>query len=309
MNLVEDHSNLNGFQSIIRLICVALIFLLVGLMVFSFPLGLYILFNTDIGRNSAIIVKILFVTLWLIYLALFLISAKGPHLKLYNFPKIALTGGLQKIFGNTILTIALTFSALLWITLFISLLQESAGIPTGSLPETNPILDFLSDSTAPILEELIFRFFSIGTALVVILIFRGTPFNSFKAFWRPAEYFSELKKIDMKILYLVVFISGLLFGFAHYALGGGWEIGKVTTSSLVGIILGLIYLFHGLPGAILLHWSFNYFAGSFYYFEKVVGEGSLLYFADWTMLVTGLASILLFLIYALKRIFTRLGYL
>ncbi|MCP8310626.1 MAG: CPBP family glutamic-type intramembrane protease [Candidatus Methylarchaceae archaeon HK01M] len=286
----------------IRLTYVMLVLLLLGLMIFSFPLGLYIIFNTNVGRSSTNLIKTLFVFLWFIYLAIFIMAMRGPRLKLHRFPRIALRDGLKVIFDNTLSTIAVNFSALLLIIVFISLLQEGVGIPTGSLPETNPILDFLSDSLAPLLEEFIFRIFAIGTATVIILMVRGASFNFFKALWRPSEYTPKMRKADMRLLYLVVFISGLLFGYAHVALGGGWEIGKVTTSSLVGIIFGLVYLFYGLPGAVLLHWSFNYFTGSYYYFEKVVGESSLLYFADWSVIIVGLASILFLLIHALGRI-------
>ncbi len=279
-----------------------MVFLLIGLMIFSFPLGLYILFFTDLGRSSTNDVKTLFMLFWLIYLFVFVNAMIGPRQKLHRIPRISLNDGLKTIFDNTLSTIAVTFSALLLVIIFISLLQESAGIPTGSLPETNPILDFLSDSVAPIIEEIIFRIFTLGTATITILIVRGAYFNFIKALWNPAEYIRELRNLDKKILYLVVMISGLLFGFAHIALGGGWEIGKVTTTSLVGIILGLIYLYHGFPGAVLLHWSFNYFTGSFYYFGKIVGESSLLYLADWFMMIIGPASLLFILIYTLLKI-------
>ncbi|MCP8305016.1 MAG: CPBP family intramembrane metalloprotease [archaeon] len=298
--------------TVIKLTYVILVLLLVGLMIFSFPLGLYIIFNTDVGRSSTDFIKALFMLLWFIYLALFIMAMKGPRLKLHRFPRMALKDGLKTIFDNTLSTIAVTFSALLLITAFISLLQKGAGIPTGSLPETNPILDFLSDSLAPLLEEAIFRIFAIGTATVIILMVRGANFDFFRALWRPSEYMPKMRKADMRLLYLVVFISGSLFGYAHLALGGGWEIGKVTTGSLVGIVFGLVYLFYGLPGAVLLHWSFNYFTGSFYYFEKVVGESSLLYFADWSIIIVGLASILFLLIHALRRIIkirSRQGFL
>jgi hypothetical protein len=97
-------------------------------------------------------------------------------------------------------------------------------------------------------------------------------------------------------------MGGAMFGYAHIAFGAGWEIGKVTTSSLAGIILGLIYFFYGFPGAVLLHWSFNYFLDSFYYFDLGI-ESGLSYLADFVTIIVGLASILFLLIYALQKMF------
>ena len=135
----------------------------------------------------------------------------------------------------------------------------------------------------------------------LLLAIKGVRFNLFKILWHPARHFLWTRS-DMSILYLIVFISGLLFGLAHIAFGAGWEIGKVTTSSIVGIILGFIYVNYGFPGAVLLHWSFNYFLGSFYYFEKIVGESFLPYFADFVIVMTGIWSMIFFFIYLLQSI-------
>jgi len=46
---------------------------------------------------------------------------------------------------------------------------------------------------------------------------------------------------------------------AHYLTGGGWEIGKITSASVVGLAMGLTYLLYGVQAPILLHWFFNYY--------------------------------------------------
>jgi len=299
--LVKYQVNYSKFSTILALAYIVLILLLIGLMIISFPLGLYTVFITDLGRYSPI--KGLFIILWFIYLVLFIKAIRGPRLPLNRIPKSALNYGLRSIFDNTLSTLAVTFSALLLITVFITLLQESAGIGTGSLPPIEPpILLFVSTTIAPIEEEIIFRVAIIGTVAILLLFIRGTHFNPFKVLWHPANYISELGKIDKKVIYFVIIISGALFGYAHIAFGAGWDIGKVTTSFLAGIILGLIYFFYGFPGAVLLHWSFNYFLDSFYYFDEAVRESSLSYFADIVTIIVGLASILFFLIYALQKI-------
>ncbi|NWG10122.1 MAG: CPBP family intramembrane metalloprotease [Nitrososphaerales archaeon] len=282
---------------LIRLVHILLVLSLIGLMVLSFPLGLYMVLTAS--THDAI--KAIFILLWLIYFVLFIKAMLGPHLKLEKVPQSVLKGGLGSIFGNTLSTLAVTFSALILITMFILLLQESAGIPTGSLPEMDPVLMFVSDSTAPILEETVFRMGIIGMVATLLLAIKGVRFNLFKVLWHPARHLSWTRS-DMRILYLIVFISGSLFGLAHIAFGAGWEIGKVTTSSMVGIILGFIYVNYGFPGAVLLHWSFNYFLGSFYYFEKVVGESFLPYFADFVIVMTGIWSMAFLFIYLLQSI-------
>ncbi|MEM3450915.1 MAG: CPBP family glutamic-type intramembrane protease [Nitrososphaerales archaeon] len=296
--------NYSKSSKIIVLSYITLILLLISLMILSFPLGLYIVFISDLTKNSintlgefaVNLLRGLFTILWLFYLVLFIKAIQGPRLPLNKVPRFALNHGLKYIFDNTISTLAVTFSALFFIIFFIGLLQESAGIPTGSLPQLDPILMFFATSIAPIEEEIIFRVAIIGTISIILLLVKGRYFNPFKVLWHPSKYILELgKKADIKIIYFSIFISGFLFGYAHIAFGAGWEVGKVTQASLAGIVLGLIYFFYGFHGAVLLHWSFNYFMDSFYYYEILTYYALFIY-----IIIFGLASIIFFLIYFLK---------
>ncbi|MCP8320767.1 MAG: hypothetical protein H3Z52_07485, partial [archaeon] len=224
MSLVKDQVNYSKSSTILALAYIILILLLIGLMILSFPLGLYTVFNLGIDVSSIVI----FIIIWLTYLVLFIKAIRGPRLPLNKVPRSALDYGLKSIFDNTLSTLAVTLSALFLITIFITLLQESAGIGTGS-PEIDPILT----SIAPINEEIIFRVVIIGTAAILLLLIRGARFNPFKALWHPARYISELgTKTDMKVIYFAILISGALFGYVHIAPGGGWEIGKFTPTFL-----------------------------------------------------------------------------
>jgi len=304
----QDYSK---FTKIVSLLYLALIILTIGLMILSFPLGLYIVFISDLARNAIntfgeqIInfVRGLFIIFWLIYLVLFVKAIQGPRLPLNKVPRSALNYGLKSIFDNTLSALSVTFSALLLITVFITLLQNSVGIETGSIPEIDPVLAFISSSIAPLEEEIIFRVAIIGTLSVILLSVRRIRFNPLKVLWHPARYVSKLGKKATRIVYFSIFVSGTLFGYAHIAFGTGWEIGKVTTSALAGIILGLIYFFYGFPGAVLLHWSFNYFLDSYYYFYEAIKDGGLSYFANFIVIIVGLASVLFLSIYALKKLF------
>ncbi|MGQ9468812.1 MAG: CPBP family glutamic-type intramembrane protease [Nitrososphaerales archaeon] len=293
MLLTKEQVKYIKSSKIFALAYIILVLLLIGLMTLSFPLGLYIVFNTDLGRSANIIVKGIFVILWLIYLVLFIKAIQGPRLPLNKVPKSALNYGLKSIFDNTLSTLAVTFSALLLITVLITLLQKSVGVETGSLPKMDPILEFVLASIAPIEEEIIFRVAIIGTVTILLLFIRRTHFNPIKVLWHPSRYVLELgTKTDMKVIYLVIFISGVLFGFAHIAFGAGWKIGMVTIASLSGVILGLIYFFYGFPGTVLLHWLFNYFSASSHYFDVAVN----------VIVIFRSASILFLLIYALQKI-------
>ena len=56
-------------------------------------------------------------------------------------------------------------------------------------------------------------------------------------------------------------ITSLVFGWLH--VGNPWRLGKFTTATLQGLVLGLVYLLYGVQAPILLHWFFNYYWGSF----------------------------------------------
>ena len=57
--------------------------------------------------------------------------------------------------------------------------------------------------------------------------------------------------------------TSIAFGLSHYLSGGGWEIGKITSASIVGLALGITYLVYGFQAPILLHWFFNYYFSAF----------------------------------------------
>jgi hypothetical protein len=61
--------------------------------------------------------------------------------------------------------------------------------------------------------------------------------------------------------WIMIIITSLAFGLAHYIFG--WGLGKITTATLDGFVFGLAYLFYGVQAPILLHWFFNYYWGGF----------------------------------------------
>jgi hypothetical protein len=59
--------------------------------------------------------------------------------------------------------------------------------------------------------------------------------------------------------WILILITSIGFGLAHFLLGGGWEIGKVSTALLAGLVFGIMFVTYGAYAAILLHWYFDYF--------------------------------------------------
>lgn len=59
--------------------------------------------------------------------------------------------------------------------------------------------------------------------------------------------------------WILILITSIAFGLAHYLLGGGWEIGKVSTALLAGLVFGIMFVAYGAYASILLHWYFDYF--------------------------------------------------
>jgi membrane protease YdiL (CAAX protease family) len=65
-----------------------------------------------------------------------------------------------------------------------------------------------------------------------------------------------------KAIFLIILV-GVLFGFAHIALGDSWSEGKFAQAAASGIILGWVYIRYGFVAALLIHWATNYFVFSY----------------------------------------------
>jgi membrane protease YdiL (CAAX protease family) len=316
-------NRLIDLDKLFRIIFVSLITITIILMIFSFPLGAYTVYNTEQGKNvtnteidsihvfilglpilipAPISIGVLFALEWVVYLFLFIVAFFSPGNSLPRVITNTVNHGLKAAFQNTIFVIAFSYTSLLIAVSFIDLLQNSIGIPTGSLPEIHPIIDFVWSAYAPIVEEIGFRVTMIGLVSFLMLRIRGIRVNPLKILYYPGKYlFSHKEELNLNSVYITILISGLFFGAIHF-FGGGWEIGKATTASLAGIVLGFVYVYYGIAGAILLHWSFNYFAGSYYYAQEVAGI-EIFTTVDFLITMTGIISMIFLLIYAIRRRF------
>lgn len=305
-------------------------------MFFSFPVGAYTFFNTEMGleiepTDSGVVIPIfvagllisvlpsklgmgdVFMILWMIYLTLIVISLLTPKSILHVISEIP-KRGVSSILQNTLIATVIIFSVLLLAIILLEQLQQSVGISTGQL-EGVPSVIFFNITLSPIVEELGFRVTTIGFFAVLTLALRGAGISSLKAFWHPGYHLRQIlgsdgEKPSLGSLYGIAILSGVFFGLAHLLYGSGqWELGKVTTAGLAGVALGIFYIHYGFTGAVLLHWSFNYLVGSFTYLEQSVGELGLVSIMSYSVIVTGVVSAVILLVHTYNIRRERLGQL
>jgi len=182
----------------------------------------------------------------------------------------------QSPLSNNLLAMPAITSMLLVVTIVLHFLQTQGGIRTGEPRITEPFLDFIRFSRAPLVEEMIFRIIPIGTFLVTYIFVAGKR-------TRPDFSWSQrLKTCVLSVLqpekakkmiglrtigdagllggifwaeWMMIFLTAFLFGIAHYF--GDWELGKISPAAVSGAVFALAYLYYGVQAPILLHWYFN----------------------------------------------------
>lgn len=206
----------------------------------------------------------LFIALWTIYLLLFAVALNGPVRNVLGAMKSTARKGVSGLFENSMFGTMIVFPLVLWSSVLLELLQQAGGVSTGSLPLQDPLLSIVELSIAPLREELGFRVIPIGVAAMLVLLSRGRVRDALLSLWHPSKY---LKKVDtpqeykqhLSLIYVMIALSALLFGVAHYVLGAGWGPGKIAEAAVAGVALGGLYYKYGFASAVLLHWLIDYF--------------------------------------------------
>jgi membrane protease YdiL (CAAX protease family) len=260
----------------------ALTSVIFGLMIVSFPLGAYAIFNSDIGDdidynfplekfdmfiagvNLQLPLEIeigdTFVIAWSIFIILFIISFLGPKENFIKTIGNILSSGKNQFSDNYMINIIKWFSILVLISAAITIIQESFGIITTPPHVTNDLILFLQISLAPLTEEIGFRLILIGIPLFLIYSHKHSLPFFFKSLWSP---YSNLHIYENKKAIALIIGVGIFFGIAHVISGEPWTNGKILQASVGGIILGWVYFRYGLAAAIILHWATNYFIYSY----------------------------------------------
>ncbi|GBL41777.1 hypothetical protein EMGBD3_11450 [Nitrosarchaeum sp.] len=280
----------NKILQIIGIPHFALLSVIFGMMLLSFPFGVFVVFNTDIGDdinfqyplNNLDIFKELgyltpfdieigdvFIVLWSIYAILFTIAMFGPDKGFLKALSANLSREKLETKSNYMITITKWFSILILMSIIIDFIQQGFGIVTVPPSVDNNLAQFLYVSLSPIVEEIGFRVILIGLPLFVFYSHKLSIKHFFKSIWNPNRNLHIYN--SRKILFLIVLV-GIFFGLAHIMTGEPWSEGKFAQATVSGIILGWLYFRFGLITAILVHWGTNYFIFSYANFVSQTNE-------------------------------------
>ena len=262
----------------------ALLSVIFGLLLISFPIGIYIVFETDIGDDINydypithldlfhgtnlyqspfdLSVGDAFVILWIFYLGIFVISILGPKQSFLKSISSLISMGHYDTKLNYMFAVTKWLSLLILISALINFIQESFGIITVPPLGDNNLIQFFYVSLAPLLEEFIFRIILVGIPLFVLYSSRASLRYFLKCLWNP----NSLNIINYKKAIFIIVFVGIAFGFAHIAFGDSWSEGKFAQATAGGIILGWVYLRYGIVVSLLIHWSTNYFIFAYAHF-------------------------------------------
>lgn len=259
----------------------------------SFPFGVFVVFNTDIGGDinfeypinglvlfeetgsfipSSIEIGDVFIVIWSIYAILFTIAILGPDKGFLKTLSANLSHGKFESKSNYMLAITKWFSILILISVVIDFIQQGFGIITVPPHADNDLTQFLYVSISPLVEELGFRVILIGLPLFVFYSHKLSLKHFFKSLWRPSH---NLHIYDFRKSFLLIVLVGIFFGLAHIMTGEPWSEGKFAQASASGIILGWLYFRFGLIASILVHWGTNYFIFSYANFVSQINEMAL----------------------------------
>ncbi len=203
----------------------------------------------------------------------------------------------EKRLPNWLLMMPVISSALVLIVLSMTFLQDSAGIPTGSLPQLENYQLLYTLAYAPPLEETMFRISTLGLLVALRTLWTGPKVQLGEPTSEPAKRHSLAHTVAISFLspetakleyglpsftqsrwhglhwteWLLLIITSAGFGLAHILTGAGWELGKVAPAAVSGFVLGLCYLIYGASASILLHWFFNVYFDTYTLASNLLG--------------------------------------
>ena len=297
----------------------ALISVIFGIMVFSFPIGAYLFFNAQIGKDidygypwsgfefikhfgefGGFEIADLFIVAWVFFLIIFTISVLGPKKNFLKIVSTIMAGSFGAQNGNYLVQTIKWFSILIVLSEITDIIQQGFGVKTTPPPFENDLLQFFGITISPILEETAFRLILIGIPLFLWYSKKGSVGIFFKSLWNP----SNLPIGDSKKAIILVVAVGVFFGLSHIISDQSWSNGKFTQAVISGIIIGWVYYKYGFVASTLIHWATNYLIYSYGYFVSSINEipistafsHSLLETIEILFVITGVISIFKLLI-------------
>ena len=296
----------------------ALISVIFCLMILSFPIGAYLVFNSEIGDNltyeypldgfSLFLAGIGFdvpitfelgdgfIVIWCIFLILFATAILGQKKKIVTILQSMISGDKYKIQDSYIVATIKWFSILVIVSGTIIAIQEFIGISVEQPEASNQLIQFFDISLAPIIEEFGFRVMLIGLPLFMLYSHKSSFKFLIKSLWMPWQ---NLHNVNMKKVLILIVVVGIFFGAAHIFSDEAWSSGKLVQAVTSGIIIGWVYVRYGLVPAILIHWATNYFIFSYGYIIADINQisiidsfsHSLLNTLELILIITGIISV------------------
>ena len=296
----------------------ALMSVIFCMMILSFPVGVYVVFNSEIGDDITyeypmdslglflagigfdIPVEFElgdgFIVIWCTFLVLFTVAMFGPKKNFVNVLQSIISEGKYQTQDNYMVVTVKWFSILVIVSGSIIALQEFFGVFVEQPEASNQLVQFFGVSLAPLIEEFGFRVVLIGLPLFAFYSHRPSFRLLVKSLWRP---FQNLQSVNVKSALVLIVVVGIFFGLAHVISGEPWSAGKFAQAASSGIIIGWVYFRYGLAPAILIHWATNYFIFSYAYIVADINQisiedaftNSLLGTLEIMLIVTGSISI------------------
>ena len=269
--------NSNKILQLIGIPFTAFLSVIFGLLLVSFPIGIYVVFESDIGDDinfeyplthlelfkntdfyqspTDVSIGDVFVVLWVFYLVIFMIALLGPRHGFLKSMSSIISFGKYDDRSNYMIGVTKWLSILVLASILINFIQEQFEIDIVPPLANNDLIQFFYVSLAPIMEEFGFRLLLFGIPLFIFYSHKFSLKYFLRCLWAP--HILDIHN-GKKALFLIIFV-GVLFGFAHIAFGESWSEGKFAQASISGIILGWVYLRYGFIASLLIHWATNYF--------------------------------------------------
>jgi len=246
-------------------------------------------FNITAHIPIGLDVGVIFFGLWSIFTLSFVAAWKLGE-NFHKTVKESIARPTEKLFSNCLFAMPIINSMTLIAVVAINSLQELGGIPTGTSPlQGEPFLDFFDLSYSAVVEEVGFRFIPIGAFLIIYLFITNKKAATFSLRQKMKLFFTAIlfpdkakKMVGAKTVnehgvrggisygeWGIVVFTSIIFGLAHFDPGVSWEIGKISSAAVAGLVIGLSYLVYGAQAPIIMHWFFNAYTDTYILFSEI----------------------------------------
>jgi hypothetical protein len=240
--------------------------------------------NIPVSVPVGLDLGVIFFGLWSIFTLSFIAAWKFRE----NFHKTIKESVVQptrKLFSSCLFAMPILNSMTLIAVMAINSFQEAGGVPTGMPPlQGEPFLDFFDLSYSAVVEEVGFRLIPIGTFFIIYLFITKKKTVTFSLRRKTKLFFTAIlfpdnakRMVGAKTVneygirggislgeWGMVIFTSIVFGLSHFNPGVSWEIGKVSSAAVAGLVLGLSYLLYGIQASIIMHWFFNAYDNTYF---------------------------------------------